>query len=124
METKFYKCQICGNVVMKVVDSGQPLTWCGEEMEELIANTEDASQEKHVPVVTQEDPCKINVQIGSVAHPMSVAHHIEFVYVETKHGGMRIDLDDRPEAEFCVCSDSPVAVYEYCNIHGLWKITL
>lgn len=124
MVTRFYKCLMCGNVVIKAVDSGIPLVCCDEEMEELIPNIEDASEEKHVPVVTNVDPCKINVQVGSVAHPMSAAHRIDFIYVETKNGGIRYDLKDKPEADFCVCADSPVAVYAYCNLHGLWKITL
>jgi superoxide reductase len=55
---------------------------------------------------------------------MTPEHHIAFIYVETKHGGMRFDLIDRPEAIFCACTDTPVAVYEYCNIHGLWKTDL
>jgi superoxide reductase len=25
---------------------------------------------------------------------------------------------------FCTCNDKPVAVYEYCNLHGLWKTEL
>ena len=36
---------------MKVVDSNVPVECCGEEMVELEANTEDASVEKHLPVV-------------------------------------------------------------------------
>ena len=48
-------------------------------------------------------------------------HHIMFIYVETENGGIRVDLTDKPEAEICVCTSKPVAVYEYCNLHGLWK---
>ena len=113
MATKFYKCEHCGNVVIKVVDSGVPLVCCGEKMKELVANTVDASQEKHVPVVTRVDDCSIKVEVGSVPHPMTPEHHIAFIYVETENGGVRIDLTDKPEA-----------VYEYCNLHGLWKTEL
>lgn len=124
MATKFYKCEHCGNVVIKVVDSGVPLICCGEKMKELVPNTVDASQEKHVPVVTRLDDCRIKVEVGSVAHPMTPEHHIAFIYVETENGGMRIDLKDKPEAVFCTCNDKPIAVYEYCNLHGLWKVDL
>jgi len=48
-------------------------------------------------------------------------HHISFIYVETDQGGIRVDLKDQPIAEVCVCSAKPIAVYEYCNLHGLWK---
>lgn len=124
MATKFYKCNHCGNVIVKAVDSGVPVVCCGEPMVELKANTVDASTEKHVPVVTRLDDCRIKVEIGSVAHPMTPEHHIEFIYVETEHGGIRVSLTDQPEATFCVCTDRPIAVYEYCNLHGLWKTEL
>ena len=124
MATKFYKCEHCGNVVIKVVDSSVPLICCGEKMKELVPNTVDASQEKHVPVVTRLDDCRIKVEVGSMAHPMTPEHHIAFIYVETENGGMRIDLKDKPEAVFCTCNDKPIAVYEYCNLHGLWKVDL
>ena len=93
-------------------------------MEELIPNTVDASVEKHVPCVTRLDDCSIKVEVGSVAHPMLPEHHIAFIYVETDKGGIRVDLKDKPEAVICTCGAKPVAVYEYCNLHGLWKIEL
>ena len=124
MATKFYKCNHCGNVIEKVVDSKVPVVCCGEKMQELIPNTVDASGEKHVPVVTCLDDCRIKVEVGSVAHPMTPEHHISFIYVETENGGIRVNLKDKPEAVVCVCHDKPVAVYEYCNLHGLWKTEL
>lgn len=124
MATKFYKCNHCGNVVVKVVDKSVPVVCCGEKMEELIPNTVDASGEKHVPVVTKTDDCHIKVEVGSVPHPMLPEHHIAFIYVETENGGITVNLKDKPEAVICTCSDKPIAVYEYCNLHGLWKTEL
>ena len=124
MTTKFYKCNHCGNVIEKVVDSKVPVVCCGEKMEELIPNTVDASNEKHVPVVTRLDDSRIKVEVGSVAHPMTPEHHISFIYVETENGGIRVNLKDKPEAVVCICTDKPIAVYEYCNLHGLWKTEL
>ena len=124
MATKFYKCNHCGNVIMKVVDKGVPVVCCGEKMEELVANTVDASAEKHVPVVTRLDENTIKVEVGSVAHPMLPEHHISFINVETKSGGIRVDLNDKPEAVINVGDEQVVAVYEYCNLHGLWKTEL
>ena len=124
MATKCYKCRHCGNVIHKVVDSKVPVVCCGEQMQELIPNTVDASNEKHVPVVSKINDCKIHVKVGSEPHPMTPEHHIAFIYVETETGGIRIDLKDKPEAEICVCSGKPVSVYEYCNLHGLWKTEL
>ena len=124
MATKFYKCNRCGNVVEKVVDSKVPVVCCGEQMQELIPNTVDASNEKHVPVVTRLDDNHIKVEVGRVPHPMLPEHHIAFIYVETESGGIRINLKDKPEAVVCTCSERPIAVYEYCNLHGLWKTEL
>ena len=124
METKFYKCRHCGNVAMKVVDSGVQLVCCGESMEELVPNTVDAAGEKHLPVVANVDDCRLHVKVGSVEHPMLKEHHISFIYVATEHGGKIVNLSDKPEAEVCVCDDKPVAVYEYCNLHELWKTLL
>ena len=124
MKTKFYRCSHCGNVIVKVVDAGVPVVCCGEPMQELIPNTVDASNEKHVPVVTRIDDCSIKVEVGSVPHPMLPAHHIAFIYLETENGGIRVDLTDKPEAVICTCSNKPVAVYEYCNLHGLWMTQL
>ena len=124
MKTKFYRCRHCGNVIMKLVDSNVPVVCCGEQMEWLRSNTVDASVEKHVPVVTRLDDCRIKINVGSNPHPMLPEHHIVFIYVETENGGIRVDLDDTPEAIVCVCSSKPIAVYEYCNLHGLWKVDL
>ncbi|MGN0213536.1 MAG: desulfoferrodoxin family protein [Muribaculaceae bacterium] len=124
MATEFFKCNHCGNVVMKMVDSGAPLVCCGEKMQLLVPNTEDASTEKHVPVAKRIDECLMRVDVGSVPHPMLREHHIQFIYVETEHGGVRYDLSDKPEAELCVCHDRPISIYDYCNLHGLWHSEL
>lgn len=118
---KFYKCNHCGNVVIKLVDSNVPLVCCGEQMQELTVNTVDASVEKHVPVVSLTEDGVLNVKIGSVPHPMTPEHQIVFIYVELKDGGIYRYLTDKPEATFYIGKEKPVAVYEYCNLHGLWK---
>ena len=120
MATKFYKCRHCGNVIVKLVDSSVAVVCCGEKMEELIPNTVDASGEKHVPKVTRLDEHTIKVEVGSVAHPMLPEHYIAFIYVETDQGGIHVNLTDKPEAVIAVGNAKVVAVYEYCNLHGLW----
>lgn len=124
MATKFYKCNRCGNVVEKVVDSRVPVVCCGEKMEELVPNTVDASGEKHVPVVTNLGDGRIKVEVGSVHHPMEKEHYIAFIYVETERGGIRVNLKDEPVAVVYVGEERVTAVYEYCNLHGLWKVEL
>lgn len=116
---------MCGNVVVKTVDSGVPLVCCGETMEELAPNTVDGLGEKHLPVVTRPDECTVEVRVGSIPHPMLPEHSIRFIYLETENGGqIRFLQTPFPAiATFCGCKDRVVAVYEYCNLHGLWKTT-
>lgn len=124
MATRFFLCETCGNVVVKIVDSGVGVICCGKEMKELVPSTVDGFSEKHLPVVEHLDECTIKVKIGAVPHPMTHDHHILFVCLETEHGfQIRYLKPGEPaEAVFCGCKDKPLAVYAYCNIHGLWKL--
>lgn len=121
MAVKFYKCAICGNVIVKTVDSGVSVVCCGQKMEELVANTVEASAEKHIPVVNVMDGNRLHIEVGSVHHPMLPEHHIAFVCVETEKGFTVVNLHDEPVADVCLGDEKPIAVYEYCNLHGLWK---
>ncbi len=123
MTPKFYKCKSCGQFIAIVDKKECPVKCCGEPMEEIIANTVDAAKEKHVPVVTIEGNI-VNVAIGSVEHPMTEAHLIEWVCLETEKGMQRKYLTsaDKPSVSFALTTDDKaVAVYAYCNLHGLWK---
>ena len=124
MATRFYKCAHCGNVVEKVVDNKVPVFCCGQKMEELVPNTVEASGEKHIPVVTDLGDGRLKIEVGSVHHPMQPEHHISFVYVETDNGGILVNLKDKPIATVTLGDAKPLAVYEYCNLHGLWKAEL
>ena len=120
---KFYVCNHCGNIVQYVKNKGVPVVCCGEKMSELIPGTSDGAVEKHVPEV-KVDGNKVTVTVGSVAHPMQDVHYIEWVILETEKGYQKVDLkpEQAPVAEFIVPEgDKPVAAYEYCNLHGLWK---
>ncbi len=122
---KFFLCKHCGNLIGLIDNQGVPMLCCGEKMQELVPNTAEAAKEKHLPVATWDGDTLI-VDVGSVAHPMSEEHHIAFIYVETERGGQRKGLatDDAPQARFTFVDDAPVAVYAYCNLHGLWKTGL
>ena len=120
---KIFKCNHCGNIFEVVNDAKVVPVCCGEPMRELKANTTDAAHEKHVPEVSVEGNL-VKVKVGSVEHPMTEEHHIAFIYLETENGVARKDLDHtgKPEAVFALAEgEKPVAVYEYCNLHGLWK---
>ncbi len=118
----FYRCPICGNIVMKILNSGVPVVCCGQPMQELIANTTDGASEKHVPVVALLDN-SVGVSVGVVPHPMTEEHYIQWVYLETDKGGQLHYLhpNEEPETNFTLApGEQPIAVYAYCNLHSLW----
>jgi superoxide reductase len=114
---KFYQCENC----KKVIISKEELAL--EGWKELIPCSTDAAVEKHVPVV--EKKCgRLRVSVGSVMHPATEAHYIEWVAVETKDGYQvkYFAPTDTPEVAFALkAGDEVVGVYAYCNLHGLWK---
>ncbi|TDX53216.1 desulfoferrodoxin [Orenia marismortui] len=117
-----YKCNHCGNVVELLQSGGVAIVCCGEEMEELEAQTADYSTEKHVPVVEEIDG-GVKVTVGSTLHPMAEDHLIKFIEVLTENKVLRAELeaDQDPIAEFNVAKEDIIEVREFCNIHGLWK---
>jgi len=123
--TRFYICSHCGNVVEMVKDAGVKPFCCGQKMDELIPNTVEASGEKHIPSVSVSGDV-VTVNVGSVNHPMVDEHFIEWVYVKTDKGGQRKHLKpgEAPNVVFHLGGDKPLAVYAYCNLHGLWKTEL
>lgn len=120
---KFYRCEKCGQIVAIVEKKTCPVMCCGQAMEEIVPGTSDGAREKHVPVFEVKDNV-VHVKVGEVDHPMLEEHHIAWIALETKMGNQRKELDHTgaPEAKFALLEgDEVVAVYEYCNLHGLFK---
>jgi len=116
----FYRCNVCGNIVALIKVGGGTLVCCGQNMQKLEANSTEASQEKHVPVITKEDG-KIKVAVGSVLHPMAPEHFIEWIalVIDDKVEFKFLKPGDEPKAEFSEAKSG--TVFAYCNLHGLWK---
>ena len=121
-KSKFYICEKCGNLVGMINESGVPMVCCGQKMTRLDAGVVEASREKHIPVAEIIGDT-VKVTVGSVEHPMSEEHSILWVYLETDKGGQRkcLKAGEPPVASFALGGDKPIAVYAYCNLHGLWK---
>ena len=120
---KFYRCDHCGNIVMFVQSASVPVMCCGQKMTELVPGTVDAAVEKHVPVVEVQGS-QVHVKVGSVQHPMIPEHFIQWIALETSLGSQikYLKPGQTPEADFVLAKgEELVAVYEYCNLHGLWK---
>lgn len=122
---KLYRCDKCGNVLEVIRDSAIIPVCCGVGMKCLEANTdEEASTEKHVPVVVKEKN-KVVVYVGSILHPMEEKHYIEWISLETDKGRYLKYLShgDMPLVTFSLADEyeDVINVYAYCNIHGLWS---
>ena len=119
---KFFICERCGNLVGMINSSGVSMVCCGQKMTKLEAGTVEASREKHIPVVSV-DGKTVTVSVGSVEHPMAEEHSILWVYLQTTKGGQRkcLEVGKAPVVTFALADEEPVAVYAYCNLHGLWK---
>jgi superoxide reductase len=118
---EIYKCEVCGNIVEVVHAAGGILVCCGQPMTLVKENTVDASKEKHVPVVEKVED-GILVKVGSVEHPMTPEHYIEWIEVHTANKLYRKYLKpgEKPQAMFKV-EEEIMFVREYCNVHGLWR---
>lgn len=118
-----YVCTVCGNRVEVVHGGAGELVCCGQPMKKAMAGTSDGAAEKHVPVIEKTDN-GYRVKVGSVEHPSTDAHYIEWIeliclpcgQVQRKH----LRPGDKPEATFTTKADK-VIVREYCNLHGLWQ---
>lgn len=119
---KVYKCNQCGNMVHVISESGVPMMCCGKPMEELIPNTVEASNEKHLPVI-EVSGNEVQVTVGEVEHPMVAEHYIEWIVLETEKGMQckKLSAGEAPEAKFVMEADKALAAYAYCNLHGLWQ---
>lgn len=131
---RFYYCTICGNLIEMIDDSGANPVCCGQDMEELIPGTSDGAKEKHIPVCIdssiQQDSTDdstdtriITIQVGEILHPMTEAHSIRWITLLTDQGVYRKILipSQKPETQFVIHkTEKIVAIYAYCNLHGLW----
>lgn len=122
-EVKYYRCPVCGNVIEVVKGNVNLVKCCGQTPVLMEANTVDAAVEKHVPVYEIEGE-EIVVKVGEVIHPMEDAHYITFITLVTNDRVIRVDLKpgDEPVVRLPYVSGS--VIYEYCNLHGLWKNTI
>ena len=125
-EKKFYICKHCGNMIGMIKSSGVNVVCCGDPMTELKPNTVEASQEKHLPVAEWLATGQVAVKVGEAAHPMAPEHWIRWIWAVADGQVQRVELEPEqsPEAVFNVKGAGEVALYAYCNLHGLWKTLL
>ena len=120
---EIYRCSKCGlQMEITVCSDVVPPVCCGIPMQLQMENSQDAAVEKHVPVVeAREDG--ILVRVGSVDHPMTEEHYIEWIEVINGAYVNRYYLKpgELPQAAFYVPLSPKLIIRASCNIHGLWK---
>ena len=122
-QTRFYKCEVCGNVAGLIEDAGVPLYCCNQEMAHLEAKGDRDCQNTELPQVTVNGK-RVHINVGECKHEMDGHKHIGWVYLETNQGGHRKSLckENRPEICFELSADeNPHRIFAYCNKHGLWQ---
>ena len=118
---EIYKCENCGNIVEVLHGGAGEMSCCNQPMTLLNAATSDEGKEKHVPVVEKIDG-GYKVTVGSVPHPMTEEHHIEWIELIGDGKVLRADLDPTGAPSASLCTDAQsVVVREHCNLHGVWK---
>lgn len=113
-----YKCEVCGNIVEVVHEEEGILVCCGQSMKlQEEKQNEEGKTEKHKPVIKDH-----RVFVGSVEHPMTEEHHIEWIEATDGIEIAKVFLKQghKPETAF---SFEPTSARAYCNLHGLWITT-
>ncbi len=120
-QNQIYYCEQCGNMV-EVLEAGQgQLVCCEVPMKRMAENMGEAAREKHLPTVTREGK-SLHIKVGSVIHPMTPEHLIEWVEMSQEDRCIRVFLKPGVAPELRVpAADAPATVRAYCNLHGLWK---
>lgn len=120
----FFSCTDKKGILQLVQGSKEELKSCmGDCFEELDPAKAEGAGEKHIPIVDISGNL-VTVTIGSVAHPMTEEHGIDWIYLETTEGGQlkKLNPGREPKVQFSLTGeDKPIAAYAYCNLHGFWK---
>ena len=121
-QLEVYKCELCGNIVEVMHGGDGALVCCGAPMKLMVEGTTDAAKEKHVPVL-EETADGYTIKVGSVAHPMTPEHYIQWVELIMGAKVYREFLQpgQEPQASFKIDKKEKPIAREYCNLHGLWK---
>lgn len=119
-ELKLFVCKHCGKLIKELTSSNAKNICCGEEMKELVANSVDASLEKHVPVVEIVED-ELFIKVGSTLHPMTKEHYIQWIIVKNDDRCYEVELFPEQDPVVRVPLLRNATVFAYCNLHGLWK---
>ena len=118
--TVFYRCPICGHVIGLIEGDSNNIKCCGQKMELIVANSVEASTEKHKPVYEKVED-EIVVRVGEIEHPMEKDHYIQWIAQMNDNQTTRIRLYPEQETTVRFKYIPGATLYAYCNKHGLWE---
>lgn len=124
MKTRdIYRCKTCKLQLEVTAGANEQIpVCCGTQMELQTPNTVDAAKEKHVPVI-EADGNGTLVKVGSVTHPATPEHFIEWIELICGNRVCRVQLSptDAPQARFAVAYSPELKARISCNLHGVWQ---
>ena len=123
---ELYHCEICGNLVEILLSGEGELVCCGKPMNHLVSKgINEEGEEKHVPSFVKNECGNTVIHVGSVPHPMTSEHYIQFVQCisENRDKVCTKFLKEGDVPKMLVGNDFSgfLLAREYCNIHGLWE---
>lgn len=121
-KNEVYYCEECQNIVESLWNGRKKIICCTKPMVKLVANSTDATTEKHVPVI-ERDGNRVTVKVGENPHPMEAKHYILFIEVLAGQKAYRHNFnegDGLAEATFTI-EDQEIKARAFCNLHSFWE---
>lgn len=120
-ENQVFKCYVCGKCVEVLHDNENIMVCCNTNMLCLNDNLSDGAKEKHIPIIEKKSNGYL-IKVGSIDHPMTKDHYIEWIEIVTDDSIYRkkLKIDGKPEVFFDNIIEKSFTVREYCNLHGMW----
>lgn len=119
---RFYYCDACANLVVLLNEGAGELICCDEPMELLEAKTSTDDVLDYVLSVEKTD--RGIIVKGRTDHEQAADGVITWVAV-VQGNRYQICFPDQDEVDIeFILKDEPAEVYEFCTVHGLWKIRI
>ena len=110
--TKFYVCDICGNIITSLGNSD--VICCGRKVVPLKSKRCDSDHELHIELVEGD-------YYITFSHPMTKEHYISFLTYVRYDRVITVKLYPEQEGEVRFPQLRGGTILYYCNIHGLFE---
>ena len=115
-KTKFYVCDICGNLVTDMGGNKQTeIFCCGRKLSPVIPKASDVAHELHFDMAEDE-------HLITFSHPMEKEHYISFVSYVRFDRVLTVKLYPEQDGLLRFPVMRGGKFYYYCNRHGLFEL--